>query len=432
MRIPLTLANQVTPAPFSWQVPGFRAELATELLRTLPKATRRLFVPAPEYARRALAWLTEHPGDDSETLSAGLGRALRSLVGELVPVDQWRLGDVPDHLQVHFEVVDAERGTPLAAGRDLAELKRALTGDLSRTLASAAPSLTRTGAVDWVFGQIPDRIEIRRDGRSVVGYPALADEGSTVGLTLFDSPERQGTQHPDGVRRLVLLNTPDPTKWVVSRLGNLAKLALAGSPYAGVPDLLADARLASVGELSRRRDGGSVRDEEGFRALCDAVRAENPELMRGVVDLAAEIVTARGEAQAELARVRAVSEPAYEDLTEQLGNLVFDRFLSATAYERLVDLPRYLRAAQVRVRNLLAAPARDRAGLETMLRCEEAYAVLCAEAPPGRLPDFVDEIGWMLEELRVSLFAQPLRTRLPVSEKRVMTAVGQAHARLRG
>ena len=209
------------------------------------------------------------------------------------------------------------------------------------------------------------------------------------------------------------------------------KLALSSSPYAGVPALLADARLASVGELIRRRPGASVvRTAAAFSALCDAVRVENPTLMRGIVALAATILTAYGSVTGELSRVGRASPAAADDLAEQLGNLVFADFLSATGYDHLVDLPRYLQAARVRLDGLLSQPARDDAGLEIVLRCEDAYAGLCDQAPPGPLPDFVAEIGWQIEELRVSLFAQPLRTRMPVSEKRVIAAVAAARARL--
>jgi ATP-dependent helicase HrpA len=132
-----------------------------------------------------------------------------------------------------------------------------------------------------------------------------------------------------------------------------------------------------------------------------------------------------------LPAVAARSAAAGDDLREQLTNLVFDGFLSATPYDRLTELPRYLTAAQTRVRTLLDTPARDRAGLETVLRVEDAYAELCAAVPAGPLPDEVAAVGWLIEELRVSLFAQGLRTRVPVSEKRVLTAVAAARAGLR-
>jgi ATP-dependent helicase HrpA len=264
----------------------------------------------------------------------------------------------------------------------------------------------------------------------VVGYPALVDEGATVGLAVLDTPRRQQISHRAGLRRLVLLNTPDPTKWVVAHLGNADKLALGSGPYPSVQHLLADARLAAVGELGRRA-GMVVTDEAGFRALCDAVRADNPELMQSIVRLAAEILSVHGGVQAELPSVTAISEVAAADLEEQLGNLVFRGFLAATAYPHLVQLPRYLRAAQSRVATLQNNPARDGPGRATMLRCEEAFAELCALAPTGPLPDFVDEVGWLLEELRVSLFAQSLGTAVPVSEKRVRSAIAKAVERLR-
>ena len=433
VRLPVSVLNQLDPAPFSWQVPGLRAELATELVRSLPKAVRRQFVPAPEFAGRALAWLEQHPGEPDEPLPTALSRALRGLTGEIVALSDWDLNALPSHLRVRFEVVgDPTGGSPkvLAAGADLEELKRQLARQVSLTLSAAAAEHTRSGLTRWDFGTIPESVEVTRVGHRVVGYPGLVDEVGTVGLQVFDTPDRQRASHRRGLRRLVLLNTPDPTKWVVGHLGNTVKLALGHSPYAGVPDLLADARLAAVGELVERHSTGPIRDPATFTALADAVRAENADLMRSIVDLAAGVLSAHRAAVLELPRVAAVNPATAEDLTEQLANLVFAGFLSATAYAHLVDLPRYLQGAQARITALLATPTRDRAGLEVILEVEDAYAELCAAAPPGPLPDFVAEVGWLLEELRVSLFAQPMRTKVPVSQKRVLNAVAQARARL--
>ena len=433
VQLPLALLNQLDPGPFTWQVPGLRTELATELVRSLPKALRRHLVPAAEYAERALDWLAGHPPDPAESLPVALGRALRGLTGELVEGGDFDLDAVPDHLRMTFAVYPDDRpdGTPLASGKDLVQLRRALAAELGRKLAAAAPALARTGATSWEFGDIPDQVTVAGDSHPVVGYPALVDEGLTVGIAVLESPQRQRTSHLAGLRRLVLLSTPDPTKWVVGRLGMTEKLALGSSPYAGVPALLADARLASVGELIRRQPRAvDVRSKAAFVELCDAVRAENPTLMRRIVALAATIVPAYGSVIGDLSRVREIRPAAADDLAEQLGNLVFAGFCSATGYDHLVDLPRYLQAARSRLDTLLSNPARDQAGLEIVLRCEDAYAELCEQAPPGPLPDFVAEIGWQIEELRVSLFAQPLRTRVPISEKRIMAAVAAARAQL--
>ncbi len=335
------------------------------------------------------------------------------------------------HLRITFDVRPDQAGrAPLATGKDLAELQQTLAATVSRTLSAAASRLTRTGATGWDFGTVDERVELQQGGHRVTGYPALVDEGRTVGLAVLDTPARQQQSQVAGLRRLVLLNTPDPTRWVVGHLSNTAKLALGHSPYTSVPDLLADARLASVGELIRRHQSAPIQEAAGFTLLCDAVRAENADFMRSVVDLAARILTGHGTALAQVPQVRAANESTASDLGEQLANLVFPGFLSATAYERLIDLPRYLQAAGLRITTVLAQPARERAGLETILRCEDAYAELCAAAPPGRLPDFVDEVGWLLEELRVSLFAQPMRTKVPVSEKRVLNAIAAARSRL--
>ena len=422
--IPLALLNQVEPAPFSWQVPGLRRELATELIRTLPKDVRRQLVPAAEFAGRALDWIHDHPGP-AEDLPRALGRAIRGLTG--LEARDWRTGDVPRHLQVRFVVSGAD-GSVVEAGRDLAELKERLAGQVRASLTRAGAELARSGATSWVFGTIPDQLELNRGGQRLVGYPALVDEGTTVGLRVLETPERQHRSHPTGLRRLVALNTPDPTRWVVGHLSNLDKLALAHSPYADVSALLADARLASVGELIDRARQAEVREEGAFVALCDTVRGDNAELMRSIVNLAAEILRLHQQLLAELPDAARLDPAAAADVTEQVGNLVFAGFLAATPYPHLVDLPRYLAGARQRLLGLRLAPARDRAGLAVIARCEDSYAELCDEAPPGRLPEPVEEVGWLLEELRISLFAQQLRTKVPVSEKRVLSAIAAARA----
>ena len=430
VEIPVEVLNQIPAAPFSWQVPGLRLELAIALLRSLPKGQRKQFTPAPDVAERALGWLEQHPGNATELFPNALGRALRALTGEVVAASDWRPDGVPSHLRVTF-VVRNSAGHELAASKDLDGLAASLGRRLHEVLNDAAAALTRSGSVSWDFGQLEDQVTLERDGHRVVGYPALVDEGSSVGLTVCETAERQRATHPLGLRRLVLLNTPDPTKWVVAHLSNAEKLALGTSPYAAVPALLADARLASVGQLIDREQSTPVRDAAGFAALCDRVRANNADVMQEITRLAADISGLHGLAQGRLPDVRAVSEAAAEDLAEQLGNLVFAGYLAATPYEELTQVPRYLRAAQARMDTLLRSPGRDAAGAEIINRVEDAYAKLCEEAPPGRLPDFVEDVGWLLEELRVGLFAQSLRTRVPVSEKRVLAGIEAARSRLR-
>ncbi|MDN5770076.1 MAG: ATP-dependent RNA helicase HrpA, partial [Microlunatus sp.] len=428
VEVPVAVLNQIDEVPFSWQVPGMRSELATEMIRALPKAVRTKLVPAPEYAARALRWLADHPSDGAESLPRALTRAVRRFTGESVEPAQLDLERVPDHLRITFVVTAG--GEELAVGKDLPALARQLAPQVRQTLTAAAADHARSGATDWVFGAIEPTVELHRAGHVVVGYPALVDEGTSVGLIVAENRERQRRSHRWGLRRLVQLNTPDPTRWVISHLGNTDKLALGISPYASVPALLADARLASVGELIARAGGQQTRDEASFRRLCETVRVDNADLMLAVVGVVAKTLAARQRVLEILPRASAVSAAAAEDIAEQTGNLVFAGFVSATAYEHLVDLPRFLGAVEQRIATLLSTPGRDARGAGVMMRCEDAYAAACDLAPPGPLPDDLDGIGWLLEELRVSVFAQGLRTKVSVSEKRVLTAIAQARHRL--
>jgi ATP-dependent helicase HrpA len=181
-----------------------------------------------------------------------------------------------------------------------------------------------------------------------------------------------------------------------------------------------------VGELVRRAGGEQVREPEVFSRLCDTVRVDNAELMRTITSLCAEILRLHQQVLVDIPQAARVEAAAADDIAEQTQNLVFAGFLSATPYEHLVDLPRYLSAARQRATALVTNPSRERAGFAVIARCEDAYAELCELAPPGRLPEPIEEVGWLLEELRVSLFAQNLRTKVSVSEKRVLNAIAAA------
>lgn len=433
VRVPLAILSQLPPEPFSWQVPGLRLELVTQLIRSLPKAQRTQVVPAPDWARRLLGEIESgvRTGDidpDHTALTEALGQRLLLDVGLQLRPDAWDTDRVPDHLRVTFVVVrprDDGSVTEVARGKDLAVLQQEHAGKVAATLSQAASSSRHAGATTWAFGAMPRQVTIERHGTRATGYPALTDEGTSVGSLVQDTPARAAASHRAGLRRLVLLNTPDPTRWVVSHLGNADKFTLGSSPYASVPELLADARLKSVGDLVLAAvDPQDVRDEQAFRQLCDTVRQDNPDHMRRVVAIAAEVLRADQQVGLALAGVRAPDVVA--DITEQRANLVFPGFIAATdepSYERL---PVYLRAIGVRLAALPASPARDRQAMETVNAVEDAYAELCAAHPPGRLPAAVEEIGWMIEELRVSLFAQTLGTRTTVSAKRVRKAIERA------
>ncbi len=428
----LAKLNQIPAEPFGWQVPGLRLELATELIRSLPKATRTRFVPAPDHARAALTWLADQRAPHTEAFPQALGRALRALTGEIVPDAEWDPAKLDDHLRVTFVIRDAARNQrEVGRGKDLADLRRRFAPALTEKLTKAAAKPGRTRATTWTFGTLPDH---QRVGGGV-GYPGLVDEGDAVSLVVHDNPGIRDRQHALGIRRLVQLTTPDPTKWVVAHLSNTDKLALGHSPYSGVPALLADARLKAAGDLiveagvetalhGSSDSGIRIRTQADFEALRDRVRADLPDRMRLVVAQTAEIL--RRNQQVSVA-VEAVTDPEIaDDIREHRDTLVFDGFIAATGEPWFSQLAKYLSAIDQRIIVRRGNSRRDDDALGVIWPLESEFAELLAQAPPGPLPAEVAEVGWLLEELRVSLFAQSLGTIRPVSAKRVRTALAGA------
>ena len=423
--VPLAQINQLTAEPFSWQVPGLRHELATELIRSLPKAIRRNFVPAPDHAHRALDWLAHNDADRTRRFADELGRALRALTGEVVPADQWNPQAVPAHLQVSFQVVGD--GAPKAPTKDFAAVRELLAGQVTKVLTRAASKKRVTGATDWTFGPIPRERQINRGSTRAVGYPALADEGSSVGIVVQDSITRQTIAHGRGVRRLLVLTNPDPTNWVIAHLPNIEKVALAHSPYPNVPALLADARLKAVDALAREVDPdlSGIRDQQAYEELALHVRQQQADRMRQVVSTAAQVLTQRLDALEAIGTLPAGS-PIREDVTAQLANLVFLNFIQATPDPWYGHLPRYVKGINARIEAWRTNPTRDAQTLELVEDLEAEYAELCDVQPEGPLSAEVEEVAFLIEELRVSLFAQKLRAAVPVSAKRVRSAMARA------
>ena len=414
----LAQLNQLHPEPFSWQVPGLRTELATELIRHLPKQVRTSFVPAPDRAREALAWLDEHQPDHSRRFCDELGRALRALTGVAVEPEDWHPDEVPTHLQVGFVV--ATPGKPDRFSRNLGELRQELSAQVSRTLTKAAPKVAES--TSWTFGRLQSKVTIKRSGITAIGYPALKDLGQAVGVIIAETPEQQAAVHRRGIRRLLVLTNPDPTRWTVSHLSNTDKMVLPSSPYPSVPALLADARLKAVDQCAARRlDTATVRDQQTYESLAVQVRQEQVDQMRQVVQVAAQVCEL-----ARRIRAQAASSKIGAEITDQLDNLVFDGFIGFIRDPWYDRLPYYCKAMLARLTLAATDPTKDArlAGVIDDLVAD--YDELCAEQPPGRLPDAVDDIGFLIEELRVQTWAQTLGTAVTVSPKRIRKAMQEA------
>ncbi|HZE31083.1 MAG TPA: ATP-dependent RNA helicase HrpA [Actinoallomurus sp.] len=413
VQIPLPVLNQVGAEGFDWQIPGLREDLVTELIRSLPKRLRVNFVPAPDVARKVLTRLDPSSGPLLESLS----RELRAMTGVEVPPSAWDLSRVPDHLKITYRVVD--RRNALAEGKDLASLKRQLAPKVSDTLSRASDAISRQRLRTWDFGTLP---RLHERGR-VKAYPALVDEGDSVAIRTYATEAEQQRSMWRGTRRLVLLNSPSPVKLLQSKLSNQAKLVLSSTPHGSVAALLEDCVFCAADKLIAEA-GGPAWDEAGFVRLKDHVRAELADTTAVIFSHAQRVLAAAHEAEA---RLKSLNSPtlasSLTDVRAQLSRLIFPGFVTAAGARRLPDMLRYLRAIDRRLERLPDDPYRDRERMQQIQQVEARY-VRTRDAHPANPK--VREVRWMIEELRVSFFAQQLGTAYPVSEKRILKALDQA------
>jgi ATP-dependent helicase HrpA len=417
--VPLAALNTVGAGPFSWNVPGLREELVTALIRSLPKQLRVNFVPAPNVARAFLDAVP--PGE--EPLPEALARYLRAQTGVHVPADAWSLDKVPAHLRPTFRILD-DTGAEVARGKDLDALKEPLRPSFEQAIASASADVAVTGQTSWTFGTVEPSFVQTRAGHEVHGYAALVDEGSTVGLRVVGSADEQAARHRSGVRRLLVLAVPPPE--LLAGLDNAAKLGLAGSPYPTVAELVDDCVLAAAGEIVDRHP--VVRDEAAFAALVAEARSSLEPLARGVLGQVLRVLADWREVSRLLSgRVDMAVLASVADMRAGLERLVHRGFIASAGAGALRSYPRYLAALRIRRERLDAEPRRDAELMARVDPLQRAWQHRVDALPPGRPPgeDLV-RVRWLLEEFRVSLWAQQLGTAVPVSDARIRKLLDRA------
>ncbi|MBA0164440.1 ATP-dependent RNA helicase HrpA [Pectobacterium versatile] len=422
VHIPLPILNQVREEGFEWQIPGVRRELTIALIKSLPKPLRRNFVPAPNYAEAFLARTTPL----EKGLLDALERELRLMTGVTVPREAWLWDQVPDHLKITFRVID-EKNRTQREGKDLNALKEQLKDKVQQTLSSVVDDgLEQRGLHVWSFGSLPDCYEQKRGGYSVKAYPALVDEKDSVAIRLFDTPHQQQQVMRQGLRRLLLLNIPSPIKYLHEKLPNKAKLGLYFNPYGKVLDLIDDCIACAVDKLIES-SGGPVWQEEAFQQLHEKVRAELNDTVVDIAKQVEQILTAVFTINKRLkGRVDMAMALALSDIKSQMTGLVFRGFVTTNGWQRLPDVLRYLQAIERRLEKLAQDVHRDRAQMLKVEHVQQAWQQWWNKLPAERRDDDdVKAVRWMLEELRVSYFAQQLGTPFPISDKRVLQAMEQ-------
>ena len=455
--VPLALLASVRPDGFDWQVPGLRPDLVTALLRALPKSIRRHVVPAADWAAKfaddlAGAGPESHAGLPPTSLAAALAKLIQRVANRPVTTDDFEMDRVPAHLRPTFRVVD-ERGRTVGSGRDLRELQETLSGRARESVATrlAAPPSTarprrgggpaalvepspstgasvreREGITTWDLGDLPPVVDTRVAGGVVRGYPTLLDDGASVSLRIETTPDAAERTLRVGIRRLVLLAVPSPVSYVQEHLTANEKLALAASPYASAKALIEDCRAAAADTLIRTvAPTGVVRSAEDFARVRDAVSAGIVDAMFAAVSLTARILlTARNVDKVLRAQNAMTLLGALGDVRAQVAGLIYPGFVLQSGTARLPHLLRYLGGARLRLEELADTPGRDRQRMTEFERAAALYAEAGGTIPvrPDASPALV-HTRWLLEEYRVSLFAQRLGTAEPVSLPRITKAL---------
>ena len=420
VHIPLPLLNQVEMTGFDWQIPGLREELVIALIKSLPKSYRRNFVPAPNYAQAFLgrAVPLEKPLLDT------LIYELRRMTGVTVEAEHWHWEQIPSHLKMTFRVVD-EHGKKIAESMNLDELKFSLKDRVQESISAVADDgIEQSGLHIWSFAELPQCYEQKQRGFSVKAFPAIVDEKDAVGIKLFETEFEQAVAMQQGLRRLLLLNVPSPIKYLHEKLPNKAKLGLYFTPFGRVLDLIDDCIACAVDKLIADF-GGFVWNEEGFNKLRDFVRENVNEVTVDIAQKVEQILTLTHQLNQRLkGKMDFTMAFALSDMKSQISGLIYQGFVQKSGYTRLPDLLRYLQAIDKRMDKLAQDVNRDRAAMLRVEQVQQAYQQLLAKLPKSKpISDEVAEIRYMIEELRVSLFAQQLGTKYQVSDKRVLNVI---------
>ena len=423
--IPLPLLNQVDEQGFDWLIPGLLHERIVALIKSLPKKLRRNFVPAPNFADACLVDMPRqdkkgHPIDFLTALSAKLFK----MTGVKVEEDEWSLDTLPEHLNFNFKVIDGNK-TIIRQGRDLHLLKTQLQGKVEQTLQNVAtPELEKSGLTQWNFDSLQEEYIDDSSGYEVKAFPALTPEKNAVAIKLFESKEKADTHHKQGLRKLIRLNIPSPVKYLQEKLPNKAKLGLYFNPFGQIASLIDDCIDAGIDDLlntflaSQNMD---VRTEESFTEALNFVRAEINESVLAIAKKVEVGLTTAHAIQKKLkGNVPLTMINAHGDIKSHLNSLVFPGFVATLGVIKLDDWNRYIKGIERRLEKLAIDPNKDRLHQLNIEKVSAQFLSCLSKIPQGKsVPEELENVKWMIEELRISLFAQQLGTHSPISVKRI-------------
>lgn len=471
VHIPITVLNQVKADAFLWQIDGLRQELFASLIRSLPKRLRRNLIPAPEYAKAledslrpyfmsfietdasgisaasvnnsmhastnlgagaaaAQGGLANNSSNSakgknkrvvSENLFVAVAQELTRMGGEIVTAEDFDKSLIEPYLFVNFSVEGVD-GKEMAFGKDFAALSSRLQGKAREVLHQVVKThQVAPPATSWEYGTIKREQVTKQGSLRITAYPALTDHGDGVTLELYDNPQRQERAMRAGAVKLIALSLKTPTSYLETHLPNRAKLSMYYQPLGSIKELIFDLMLCAISNIMER-NGGVPWDEDNFNRIREIVRGElNDEALAVANVVEQSLVKAhelkrllKGNISFDLAR-------SYADLNHQLDSLIYKGFISDCGPEHLKEMPRYLQAALERVQRLNRDVVRDQMYMRTLENLEDEYEKVVKSYHTDLLPPPLKDVRWMIEELRVSYFAQHLGVIGPISDKRIYT-----------
>jgi ATP-dependent helicase HrpA len=425
--VPVAVLAGLQQDPFEWLVPGMRQELVTELIRSLPKNIRKNVVPANDWAKKALAQLPEVPTGGLFTL---LAKTLQQLSGTVVTASDFDQSKLPSAMRMTYRVVD-EKGKQLGLSDDLSALKLQLKDKGRGAVAKAVQvesTIERTGIETWDFDSIPEVLESEVAGNLIRGFPSLVPTPKGCELRLFPTQSERERNHIWGVIALVQAAIPTPAKYIAQHLSQPEKLSLVSLGYKDTEHFVKDLIAAmSEQEIRKLVPSGVILLRAEFEKVRDAVAAGAIERSFEIAAVLVRIASAAAEATKAISSVKSIELlPILSVEKEHMSQLLAPNLVSTSSLERLARLPIYLKAIAVRISKLAEAPAKDATPANELAAALRVYAAAGGVLPLPKGSSLQLQAGrWLLEEFRVSIFAQSLGTAAPVSLQRIEKALSK-------
>lgn len=412
--IPLALLNQLDATVTEWLVPGMIRDKVTALIKALPKTLRRVCVPVPEFVTGFLE--AKNP---QQSLLPALAEFIQHKTGLKLKPEEFDLAGLEAHHLMNFSVVD-EKGRELGMGRDWHLLKKQLGSAAQLTFRTGSPGIEKSGLKQWDFGDLPQTLTFSKDGRQLTGYPGLEDNTDSVAVKLFDTPEAAANSHRKGVCRLMRFELKEQMKQLEKGLPGFNQYALLLRAVMN-PDQLREDMLQAIADRAFIAEDELPRTNAEFMQLKTRARTRLPAVTEALTRQAQLIANEYQILTAQLQKMTPVTQKIKRECEQQLEGLLYSGFFSRTPWEQLPHLPRYLKAIKMRIDKYPTSIERDSRHAQALAQIEQRWQQKVEQLRKAHLPVTarLQEFAWQLQELRVSLFAQELRTPYPVSIKRL-------------